>query len=546
MRWRDILPLLLFMLCQQMFAGVYSFQKTPNWVKSLEIPTSSDFSKYDILSGYYLSLADYQIELDNEEIYTREVRNVISYSGITNASQLSVQFDTTYQDLHIHHLYIWRDGQKIDRTSELTFEVLNNEENLDYGIYSGSITVYDILNDIRKDDMIDFAYTLKGYNPIFENEQYFFISLEGYNPYDRYSLRFIYDKEKGYEFTCDSLVYSDTIIGEKRIVEIDQYDVPPVKNEDGMPAWEVPYRYFALTSMHSWIEVNNWAQRVFKLEQEPDLTEVFDEIFTGNEEQEQKIDKIIDFVQDEIRYMGIEQGIGSVKPFTPNQVVKQRYGDCKDKSLLLVSLLKKIGIEEAYPVLVNSIMLEHVEMVYPSNKLFNHCIACFKYNGTTYYVDPTIAQQGGTFKKLYVPDYGKVLIVGVASDSLTEMPIQGEPALTEYVEEYNLESFTEAGTLKIISNRYGGDADVRRSFLDYSSTSDILKELTKTLKHQFPVVEQTSDVEVVDSMEINKISNIYNYKVNGHWNGNVEANGKRFPNLWVYTFEPSSIKEFFW
>ena len=37
---------------------------------------------------------------------------------------------------------------------------------------------------------------------------------------------------------------------------------------------------------------------------------------------------VINFVQNDIRYMGIEQGIGSIKPFTPEQVVKQRFGDC--------------------------------------------------------------------------------------------------------------------------------------------------------------------------------------------------------------------------
>ena len=48
----------------------------------------------------------------------------------------------------------------------------------------------------------------------------------------------------------------------------------------------------------------------------------------------------VNFVQNEIRYMGIETGKYSHKANSPEKVFKQRYGDCKDKSLLLASILK--------------------------------------------------------------------------------------------------------------------------------------------------------------------------------------------------------------
>ena len=85
------------------------------------------------------------------------------------------------------------------------------------------------------------------------------------------------------------------------------------------------------------------------------------------------INKLIDYVQDDIRYMGIETGIGSIKPMPPEQVVKQRYGDCKDKSLLLVSLLKKAGIVKAYPVLLNTFLQHKIDRDFPSNEVSNHC-----------------------------------------------------------------------------------------------------------------------------------------------------------------------------
>ena len=54
-------------------------------------------------------------------------------------------------------------------------------------------------------------------------------------------------------------------------------------------------------------------------------------------------------MQDEVRYLGLENGISAYKPSSPNKVYNQRFGDCKDKSLLLVTMLNQMNIE-AYPV----------------------------------------------------------------------------------------------------------------------------------------------------------------------------------------------------
>src|SRR5208282_5268181 len=68
---------------------------------------------------------------------------------------------------------------------------------------------------------------------------------------------------------------------------------------------------------------------------------------------EQQILTVLQFVQDEVRYFAIEIGASSEKPADPSAVFSRRFGDCKDKSLLFVTILRALGIE-AYPVLVNA------------------------------------------------------------------------------------------------------------------------------------------------------------------------------------------------
>ena len=45
-------------------------------------------------------------------------------------------------------------------------------------------------------------------------------------------------------------------------------------------------------------------------------------------------------IQDNIRYASISTGPGSYRPHPSDLVLERNFGDCKDKSLLLVNLLR--------------------------------------------------------------------------------------------------------------------------------------------------------------------------------------------------------------
>lgn len=486
MKKYSLLIITLIATFQSLFCQKYKIEKAPLWVQTIELPKKSTIAKYDVSSGYYLTLADYQANLDENTIYSREIINVVSYSGITKASQLLVTYDSSYQKIKIHHLFIRRNGEIIDRTGGLSFEKINNEFSLNNGIYTGQITAYDNLEDIRKDDYIDFAYSLIGKNPIFEKEKYLFVPLEAENHIDLLHVSILFSKDKNYQHklvNCDSSVkFSESTNSKYKQLEINVNNIKAINLEDNIPSWEIPYRYFTLSSFKNWTEVNIWGQRTFNLKTEPNLETVFKEIFTGNETMDDKINKVINFVQDDIRYMGIEAGIGSIKPTHPDQVIKQRFGDCKDKSLLLVCLLKKIGVKDAYPALVNTAMTKKTDQTFPTNEIFNHCIVMFKHNNINYWVDPTFIQQGGDYKNIAISNYQKALIIGINSDSLSKMEPQ------EFVSEMNLSdelttiSFLKPSSLIMKSNRIGLEADQRRLFLEQYTANDLSKFVTEDLE----------------------------------------------------------------
>jgi hypothetical protein len=58
-------------------------------------------------------------------------------------------------------------------------------------------------------------------------------------------------------------------------------------------------------------------------------------------------------MQRNIRYVGIEIGIGGYQPHSADDVFRNRYGDCKDKATLLRAMLESVGIHSTW-VLVDT------------------------------------------------------------------------------------------------------------------------------------------------------------------------------------------------
>jgi len=103
-----------------------------------------------------------------------------------------------------------------------------------------------------------------------------------------------------------------------------------------------------------WTEIGNWYDTLASGRTEAPL-----EIATkarevaGTGDFKAKIQGVAAFMQREIRYVGIEVGIGGLQPHPAADVFKYRYGDCKDKVTLLIAMLNAVGIRATW-VLVDS------------------------------------------------------------------------------------------------------------------------------------------------------------------------------------------------
>jgi hypothetical protein len=77
------------------------------------------------------------------------------------------------------------------------------------------------------------------------------------------------------------------------------------------------------------------------------------ELTGGSSDLTARIQKVAEFMQRDIRYVGIEIGIGGLQPHSAADVFRNRYGDCKDKVTLMISMLAAVGVRSTY-VLVDT------------------------------------------------------------------------------------------------------------------------------------------------------------------------------------------------
>lgn len=132
-------------------------------------------------------------------------------------------------------------------------------------------------------------------------------------------------------------------------------NLPSFHLDDQIPGDLAAYPAVQLSEYSNWASVARWGAKIFISASKPlkEVKKIAGKLKHVTDDDMNLVLRALRFVQDEIRYLGIEFGINSHKPYSPHIVLKRRFGDCKDKSLLLTLVLHELGIK-AWPVLVNS------------------------------------------------------------------------------------------------------------------------------------------------------------------------------------------------
>jgi hypothetical protein len=90
-----------------------------------------------------------------------------------------------------------------------------------------------------------------------------------------------------------------------------------------------------------------------------------------------RLSRITSYIQENVRYFVIEKGIGGWQSHYAGDIYRNRYGDCKDKTTLLISMLQAAGIRAHYVVVAAGPLRGAIDPDAPS-LIANHVITAIE------------------------------------------------------------------------------------------------------------------------------------------------------------------------
>ncbi len=430
---------LLLLLIGPTFASAQDgvgYAPIPEWVVDPAYPAEpTDATKGSSASNLLSSFQFYSGKTGPGIIFERRVFRVNDASGLRALGTIQAQYAEGRNRLTIHHARIIRNGTVIDLlTDGKSFATFRNEGEARSGVIAGVVTAYLQIPDLRVGDIIDYALSTETTIPLFLKHFEGHISLLSPGSVDRLHYRINWDKARPLNVAVGKRLPQATA-GEANGLAFMEGSVDNLRLkgfDNGLPQRLAADWMIIATSRNSWSELVDDVEPVYRkaieAELSGDLVARIEAIRAENASPAAQAMAALRLVQGEIRYIGNFEGLGSHQPDSAQKVWDQRFGDCKGKSVLLIAILRRLGIN-AIPALVSSTKPGLVEAGKGLVSTFDHVIVRADIAGDVVWLDGTRLSDRD-LATLEIPDFRFALPLVPGAD-LQRLPPVTYPRPTE-------------------------------------------------------------------------------------------------------------------
>ena len=169
-------------------------------------------------------------------------------------------------------------------------------------------------------------------------------------------------------------------------------EIPAVQFEANMPQSLDHAFWLDMSTVGSWDDVVRWYRNESegRLRPTPEIEALVDELDVADAPDRDRIHALADWVRAEIEYEGGQFIDSPTVPRASDDILRTRYGDCKDQASIIIAALRALGIDAQF-ALVNSRYVMTVPYL-PSPR-FSHAIVHARTDdGREYWIDPTSDQ----------------------------------------------------------------------------------------------------------------------------------------------------------
>lgn len=514
-------------------ASQYAITPVPAWVKPIANPTAGPNS--DVIGGQRHLLVDRQYRDNGQQVaYHRHfVTDVVGQVGLSRASKLSVSFDPNYEKLELHSASVLRDGQKSDRLHSARIDVARTEDSSEQDLLNGEVTALVVLADVRVGDQVELRYTVIGRNPVFDPRHHSSWRTQWSVPVERSVLRITVPQSMKLSHTArPKASITKELNRGLQTVQWQWDELESSDADDNTTDWFADPDIMDVTAFTNWQEVADWGTTLFEghSTQGADYRRLSQSMkqYADTNGLQPAMAKAIDHVQKRIRYYGVELGVNSHRPHSPDEVLKNGYGDCKDKTLLLVSLLNDMGVK-ASPILVSARTKRGIVKRLPNPGIFDHVVVFIEHDGKQYWVDATDSSQSGLLGLRGQPEYGAGVVLGKPGVALItrDAPMPEQPTISTHDRIY-LSSFGGPADFITATTFRGRDANRIRRRLDETGTRRFGKNYKEYYEDIYGKLRMLDKLKVEEHSTENEITITNSYRLDKFWELNSRAQQAEF------------------
>lgn len=510
-KWRGraaiMIALAVIFLTPAAASDVVLFAPRPDFVVPLEPPPFSDEDRKQAKDGVAYLLIDTQVMLSGDEdvTYRRTVKRVTDAAGLEDTGRFEFKFDPAQEAFTVHAIRIRRGGEIIDRLDPEGFSILRREEDLAAGQIDGDLTAYFEISDLRVGDEVDTETSWRTRSALWPGEYFADVSVEWSSAVARFQRRITAPAAKPLTIVnYGAPPAPDVTRADGKITYVWRREATPAtRGEDAIPVTYPVWSKVFVSTFDAWRDV------VDSLAPAYDARAVLPEALktrfaTGD--LNRRITDAVRYVEDDIRYVADAVGVGSHLPRLPGTVVERGWGDCKDKSLLLVSLLRNMGVE-AYVALTDIDEGNALALLAPSPYAFDHAIVLAVIDGAPHWIDATKSHQGGVFPAIAPPAVGAALPLKAGVDALWPVASPSDDAPEQKTTEiFDFADRDGAGVTLATTTTYRvEDADWFRKTQAQQGAQAQAADYLKYYAGLYPGITAVGEIEIADDRDANVI-----------------------------------------
>jgi len=267
-----------------------------------------------------------------------------------------------------------------------------------YPVYSDAMTRIITFPEVNVGSIVAYKVVIDSkYKPI-KNAFWEEIFLQSNLPVKSFKVKVILPKKLNIQYKEFNLEHKPNITQDSENI-IYSWEMDDVYYDSDNEAYFSPPSVDNITdtaefsSIQNWSDISDWYYSLVQnnLKITPEIKQAAEKAIESKINIKDKVRAILEYVQDNFRYVSMSFGQYSLEPHPTDQVFKNKYGDCKDLSLLCMAMLKVADIKSDIALFEDEFSISDPKFDLPMPLLFDHTLLLVRDEKEgDFYIDPLL------------------------------------------------------------------------------------------------------------------------------------------------------------